>query len=366
MFEHMTEFDRGFEAGFAQRKEDTLAAQASARALVDALYDAKARLSAEREAHSNTLDRLDSLADGYLDYSDRAEERVQAARREADRLLEAGKVLAAEVARLDAHDNHLRSILDPDDDYAGKPLDVLAQETVDALGSLMTENVVLREGSTILKDEVLRMDSHIERTAESMARKTAQAVEYQLERDRAHRELRQVKINASYDRDARARAEALVEDLRGAQEHSWMVSNEYAGQTVAASRNARRWRRAASCAVLVAVVAALWAMANVQRDVPTLVPSGSDPVPSQATPQSPQRLHSLHSLQGRTYTWPPAEGADGYRVRFYGAGQVIAPNVTGRSVYVALPAGTWHWVVWPLRGGVQQSPAIVSASVVVK
>jgi hypothetical protein len=93
---------------------------------------------------------------------------------------------------------------------------------------------------------------------------------------------------------------------------------------------------------------------HVRSKAPRTVPKGRTPkARSQPRTGARARPTVVGFVPARVWTWGPASGAAGYRVRFFRNGRVLF-SATSRSTRLVLPrrlrwsAGTYRWIVQPL------------------
>jgi hypothetical protein len=69
--------------------------------------------------------------------------------------------------------------------------------------------------------------------------------------------------------------------------------------------------------------------------------------------------------QPMSYSWVPEKGAESYKLAFFTEdGKLVKEfNTTEPNREVALPAGTYRWIVWAFVGGLAKSKAIVNSEV---
>lgn len=66
-----------------------------------------------------------------------------------------------------------------------------------------------------------------------------------------------------------------------------------------------------------------------------------------------------------SYSWAPQKGAESYKLAFFTLdGKLVQEfNTTDPNYEVALPPGSYRWIVWAYVGGLAKSKAIVNSVV---
>jgi len=80
-----------------------------------------------------------------------------------------------------------------------------------------------------------------------------------------------------------------------------------------------------------------------------------------ALPADPGHPPMVERDREMTLSWAGVRGATEYKVALYRDGvSVVSRTVTTPSTRVKLSRGTYHWVVWPVIGGVEQRATVSS------